>query len=54
MITGEPVRIRCPVCNGTLCDHLHNEQNVIEQSDRDDLRTTSDVIIVSRVFIPKR
>jgi hypothetical protein len=54
MITGEPVRIRCPVCTGTLYDHLHNEQSVSEQSDRDDLRITSDVKIVPTVFISER
>jgi hypothetical protein len=50
MHTGEHVKIRCPVCRGTLCDHLLSEQSVIEQSDRDDLRTTSDVKIVPTVF----
>jgi hypothetical protein len=51
MHTGEPVKIRCPVRNGTLCDQLHNEQGVIEeQIDRDDLRITSDVKIGLTVF----
>jgi hypothetical protein len=54
MHTGEPVIITCPVCTGTLCDQLPNVQRVIEQSDRDDLRTTSDVKTVSTVLIFKR
>ena len=45
MHTGEPVRITRPVCTGTLCDQLPNEQHVIE-----DLRITSDVISVPTVF----
>ena len=31
MHTGEPVKIMCPVCTGTLCDQLSNEQRVIEE-----------------------
>jgi hypothetical protein len=55
MHTGEPVRITSPVCTGTLCDQLSNVQSVIEkQSDRDNLRTTSDVKIVSTALIFKR
>ena len=51
MIIVARVRNRCPVCNGTLCDQLHNEQSVIdEQSDRDDLGITSDMMTVPTVF----
>jgi hypothetical protein len=49
MIAGEHVIITCPVCTGTLCDQFPNEQRVIEQSDRDDLRTTSDVKITDSI-----
>jgi hypothetical protein len=40
MHTVEPVRIKCAVCNNTLCDQLSSEQRVIEEqsNDRDDLR----------------